>query len=1033
MDRGLLVEAYKATTNPAGQKEATKFLTQSSTMIGFTTFSLDILSDDSLDMAVRQAAGIFLKNHIRDYWVLDSDDVGKKVPIAEQDKVAIRQVLIPRIIMAPEALKVQLCICMQFILRHDFPEVWPSIVDELTQLYQSNDGASWYAALLVTHRLAKIYEYKRQVDKQPFLVAMNRFLPILYQRFVDIIDDQSQEANVLQKLMLKIFFCLIQFSLSTDVLTAEDFGHWLALFVKIVERDIPAEVEQVDVEERDETIWWKCKKWALKIIERVFERYGSKGHVEAAYKTFAEYYTANYLSPVVTSVLKVLERYIKKEYVSSRVMYLSICHIAEALSHGSIWKLVKPHLDVIFCDIMFPLLQFSEVDQELWEDDPEAYLREKQDCFEEVRNPAAAAIRFLNAAAKRQGILIPILTQVITKLQTSDLGSNEIDGSLHVITALAPTLCEDRRYKKEVEKLIREHVKPRITHQTPFVRARALNVIKEAAEAPFKDRIFLADLIETITQRIKDENEELPVKFEAAVAIQALVNNQTENVAAFIKPRIGDLLREVLRLLGKHNLEDLPPVIESLIEAYADDVIPVAEGVVFELIQVFHHLVMEEDGAGLLDGSMTVMGVLATLETILQLIQDNQEALQKIEPMVAALAMEILDVCVTDFFEEATSLIECLLQYGVSPKMWEVYEKLLDAFEQDNSLFFTDAMPALTRFVTKDPAAFISKPERLVRMLLLIERVLNDDECGEDVHVYVIKMLEILFSYYRGHLDQFYPQMFALVMKKLLADQAEFEEIHAQCCVTLIEAFNYNTQMFIQLINQYEPYQANNYNWFFEYVFNNFTKFNGIHDRSLLVYALLLLFKVDPSLRPTIVQTQPQKLMEVIIKLFEDIEKCKKLIKEADDDDSDDDDSDEEGEGHDPDLQDSDDDVTENDSEYLLSLEKKMAADTDSECSEDRCSFVEVTELEEFETRFDGEHQVYNVHTLFVDIMNDIESTDSALYHQLVAIPEEKQVQLKELIQLCHQEKEAIRSRHLNASGGYNFNQAGAPANFSFQ
>ncbi|CAD5234879.1 unnamed protein product [Bursaphelenchus xylophilus] len=1036
MERQLIIEAFKATTSANGQKEATEFLNQNSSMIGFTSLLLDIVSDETVELAVRQASGIFLKNHIRELWVLDADEVGKKLPIAEQDKVAIRQVIVAKIISAPEALKVQLCVCMQFILRHDFPEVWPGIVDELLRLFSSNEGAAWYTGLLITHRLAKIFEYKRQVDKKPFLETMARLLPVFYARFAAIIDDQSQEANVLQKLMLKIFYCFIQFSLSTDALTPESFGHWLALFVKIVERDIPTEVEQIDYEDRDETIWWKCKKWALKIIERVFERYGSKGHVEASYKEFAEYYTKNYLAPVVTSVLKVLERYIRKEYVTNRVMYLSICHVAEALSHGSIWKLVKPHLDVIFCDILFPLMQFTDVDQELWEEDPESYLREKQDCFEEVRSPASAAIRFLNAAAKRQGILLPILTQVITKLQNEECGPHDLDGSLHVIAALAPTLCEDRRYKKDVEKLIIQNVKPRITHPAKFVRARALTVIKEAAEAPFKDRMFLADLVETITQRLKDPNEELPVKFEAAIAIQSLVSNQPDNVAAFVKPRIGDLLREILRLLAQHNLEDLPAVIETLIEAYSDDVIPVAEIVVYELVQVFNQLAKADDGSALNENSMTIMGVLATLETILQLVHDSQEALDKIEPIVANTVAEILDAFAADFFEEAASLIDCLLTHRISPQMWVVYDKLLDAFEAEGSLFFTDSMPAFAKFVTKDPAAFMADPQRLLRMLVLIERVLNDEECGDDIHMYAVKMLEILLSHYKGHLDQVYPQIIALVMKKLLAEQTEFEDIHAQCCVTLIEALNYNQQLFIQLISQYEPHHANNFNWFFEYVYTHFANFNGIHDRSVLLYALFLAFKMDKAIRPSIVNTQPQKLMEVIIKLFEDIQKCKKLIHEADDDDSDDDDSDDdENEERDADLQDSDDDINENEQEYMLSLEKKMAADvSDSECSEERHSFVEATELEEFETPFDGENPAINVHTLFMDVMNDLESTDSPLYNQLLAIPEEKKTQLKDLIQLCHQEKEALRSRQLNSSGGYNFNNsADVPSNFAFQ
>lgn len=35
----------------------------------------------------------------------------------------------------------------------------------------------------------------------------------------------------------------------------------------------PQETLQVDEDERPELPWWKCKKWALHILARLFERY----------------------------------------------------------------------------------------------------------------------------------------------------------------------------------------------------------------------------------------------------------------------------------------------------------------------------------------------------------------------------------------------------------------------------------------------------------------------------------------------------------------------------------------------------------------------------------------------------------------------------------------------------------------------------------------------------------------------------------------------------------------------------------------
>jgi hypothetical protein len=183
----------------------------------------------------------------------------------------------------------------------------------------------------------------------------------------------------------------------------------------------------------------------------------------------------------------------------------------------------------MFTTVLFPLMKHTDEDEELWTEEPEVYLREKMDCWEELHSPASAAIKFINAATKRKGVLQPILEFVISKLDDPTSDPRDIDGALHVIGSLAEFLCSDKRYKKDVEKLLYVHVRPRITSNVRYIRAQALHVINEAASAPIRSREFLNELTELITQRMQDANEELPVKFDAALAIQSLITNQEES------------------------------------------------------------------------------------------------------------------------------------------------------------------------------------------------------------------------------------------------------------------------------------------------------------------------------------------------------------------------------------------------------------------------------------------------------------------------------------------------------------------------
>lgn len=96
---------------------------------------------------------------------------------------------------------------------------------------------------------------------------------------------------------------------------------------------------------------WSCI-WAVRIFTFYLSSliclfsYGSKGHVEKIYEHFAEFYTNKLAPHAIASVMNILSKHAEKIYVSERVLHLSISHLAEALSHGQVWKTIKDHLMV---------------------------------------------------------------------------------------------------------------------------------------------------------------------------------------------------------------------------------------------------------------------------------------------------------------------------------------------------------------------------------------------------------------------------------------------------------------------------------------------------------------------------------------------------------------------------------------------------------------------------------------------------------------------------------------------------------------
>ena len=119
-------------------------------------------------------------------------------------------------------------------------------------------------------------------------------------------------------------------------------------------------------------------------------------------------------------MLKSLDQYRRKVYVSPRVMQQALNYINTAISHAHSWKLIKPHMLQIIQDIVFPLMSYSESDAELWDTDPYDYIRIKFDIFEDFVSPVTAAQTLLHSACKkRKEMLQKTMNLLLSIIQTN--------------------------------------------------------------------------------------------------------------------------------------------------------------------------------------------------------------------------------------------------------------------------------------------------------------------------------------------------------------------------------------------------------------------------------------------------------------------------------------------------------------------------------------------------------------------------------------------------------------------------------------
>ncbi|XP_060535459.1 importin-7 [Cylas formicarius] len=1034
-----VIELLRATIDPNQRQQAENQLGQIHKIIGFAPSLLQVVMMADCDMPVRQAGAIYLKNLISANWQDREAEPGQPMPFAlhEQDRALIRDSIVDAVVHAPDLIRTQLCMCVNNMVKHDFPSRWTQIVDKISVYLSNPDPSGWHGALLSLYQLVKNFEYKKAEERGPLHEAMNLLLPQLYQLEVRLLPDQSEQSVLLQKEGLKVYFALTQYILPLELITKETFAQWMEVCRQVVERAVPPAAFQPDEDERADLPWWKCKKWALHILFRMFERYGSPGHVSKEYNKFAEWYLRTFSTGVLEVLLRVLDGYRSGHWAPPRVLQQTLNYLNQAVSHAHTWHILKPHMPAIVQDVIFPLMSYSTDDHELWTVDPHEFIRVKFDVFEDFVSPVTAAQTLLHSACKKRkemlGNTMMMLTQVLTNAATEPA---QKDGALHMVGSLADILLKKEPYKDQLDHLFVKYVFPEFGSERGHLRARACWMLHYFAEFDFKQEQILMEAV-NLTVRALLFDKDLPVKVEAAIALQSLLNYQ-EKCHKYIEPQVKQIALELLTIIRETENEDVTGVMQKLVCVFTQQLAPIAVEICQHLAYTFTQVLDTDEGSD--EKAIMAMGLLNTIETLLTVMDDQPEVMQLLEPTVLQVIVQVLRNEVQEFYEEIVELVYDLTSKRISPDMWKVFELLYQVFMKNGIDHFTDMMPAIHNYVTIDTDAFLSDEKRLVAIYNMCKEILTKD-CGEDPESHAAKLLEVLLLQCRGKIDSAAPMLVELAATRLLRE-VKTSELRTMCLQVLIAALYYNPQLLFAVLQKMPDFT----NHFIKQWLHDTDCFLGIHDRKLCVLGLCTLIAMDEK-PPALLEMAP-KVVPALILLFDGLKRAyaAKAQAEAEEEESETDD-DEEIEAE---LLSSDEDELEDESQtYLDSLGRKATTEGQAkgvnvtatihdieDGSDDEDSDYEPTEetvLESFTTPLDKPDCDVDEYQAFKQVMTNIKNREPEWYNALTAHLNEHQLKtLNEVVVLAEQRAAARESKRIEQQGGYMFTQQAVPTSFKF-
>uniref|UniRef100_A0A6G1S9U3 Importin-7 n=1 Tax=Aceria tosichella TaxID=561515 RepID=A0A6G1S9U3_9ACAR len=638
MDKARILDLLRKTADPDAKvrEPAEQQLNAIYKIIGFCPTLLECVLHPDLEVHIKQAAVIYLKNNILKYWDtrnLTVTENGHPDPsqfiIHEHDKKIITDSIVDAIVSCRnDLICVHLSSIVNLIIKSDFPHKWPDVVNKIHYyLAQSNDPNAWSGAMVTFHQLAKIYEYRNQNDRKPFLEALAILLPASCQRLTQLLqsDPLSEQSCKLQKQILKTFHATLQYSLPLAILSRETFTQWMALITEIAKRDVPDMAQKfVDKEDRPSLIWWKCKKWSLHLLARIFERYGSPNSVQREYKDFAGWYINTFSYPVIQTIIKILEQYALGQYVSPRVMQQALNYLNTAVLHSMTWKMLKNDMMTVVEKIIFPLMCHSDEDEELWTADPREYIRMKYDIFEEYISPVSASQNLLHSLCKkRRDMLQKTMAFVIDVLNKQQAEPRAKDGVLHMVGSIADVLNKKPLFQDQMEQLLAAYVFPQFSCPQGFLRARACWTLNHFASIEFKNPANIIVAAQAVLHCITVDTE-LPVKVEASLCLLSLLNSQpaTQDV---IRPHVNVLTHELVNLIRSTENEDVMEVLQKIVYTFPDDLVPIAVDLTNHLAHTFHSLIdsgdTEED-----EKISAAVAILSTIDTVLTMMDEKKRS-----------------------------------------------------------------------------------------------------------------------------------------------------------------------------------------------------------------------------------------------------------------------------------------------------------------------------------------------------------------------------------------------------------------------
>eukprot|EP01114_Cavostelium_apophysatum_P020202 TRINITY_DN6708_c0_g1_i2.p1 TRINITY_DN6708_c0_g1~~TRINITY_DN6708_c0_g1_i2.p1 ORF type:complete len:1041 (+),score=319.24 TRINITY_DN6708_c0_g1_i2:133-3255(+) len=1034
MDVQNVLTCLQYTLSPYAEqrKQAEVHLKQYERMNGYSVVLLKIVASDQVDVNLRQSAAIQLKTLIRGHWSDDPDSAysfedhaayirsslerknsTERFLIAEEDRQLLKANLVEAIIHAPPKVRTQISIIHQFIVDYDFPEKWPEVLPKITAYLNSKDLRFMTGALEALRRTIRKYEYmptkKKNSSKKrlPLFQLVDSIFPLLIQIFQAAAALNTLESAEMQFLLVRIFWSSINMGITPYFYNEQNLMPWMNQMLQLLQRPVPADQQPADLEDRPKSQWWKAKKWAAMVFVRMFQRFGDAKMIDdtPADKLFAKRFTELYIPKLLECFVGILQQK-QTGYTTDRLVHSALTFLTTGIRRNGVYKQIKSSMDVLWRETVFPLLCFSNSDQQLWHEDPQEYMRKELDVMDEY-NPRSAAIGLtMDLGTCRSKNHLGQMMQFVASILQKCLVENNPrikDGALTAIGVLNDKLLQKSSpYVGQIEPLITTFVIPEFVSPHGFLRAKAAWFSQQFFEHEFQNpEIFLVCLRSTLNLL---SDKELPVRVTAALSLKHLM--QSDLAADDIRKIFPSVIELYFKLMKEIDNDELVNSLQVIVDRFPDDIAPFAVSTIQRMVEAFLRMVDSDEE----DSMVAALECLNAIQSVLDVISEKPDLFVQAVPYLLPMLHKMLNVeSGSEFFDELLRVVSFVTCFSptITEPMWQLFPKIVQCYEAWGNDYISDLLVPFDNYISRGTDVFL-QGNYIQSVLKIFQQVVSDEDAYDDHACEAAKFVEVILFNCKGKVDQYLEPMIEISMKRL--NTAKKSSLKVMLLETVAASLFYNPVMTLKILESRNWTQGAFTMWF-----SLLPKFNRTHDKKVALLGLISLLTVPMNQLPPVIIAGMKSLLTTLIDLSHALEKQRAEIEE-------------ENERYERELQEGEEEPDEDPGDWEEEEEgagelNKLAQDAAAHAEEQEDSedveldddddedFDDLLEEEEnFSSAIDDLDEI----VLFIDTMKDIAARDAQSYANLIShLNPAHQKSYNELIQLAEKKKIEIQQQLL--------------------